>query len=99
MQQATEMDKAGDYAGALRLYSIALESFVSVMKYERNDKIKNTLRGKVRRSLLKYFKLTFNQISDYMERAEQLKVLVNGGALPTHVSLPPPSSVSLYLQL
>jgi len=77
VQQATDFDKAGNYNEALRLYSLALESFVSVMKYEKNDKIKNSLRPKV---------------AAYMERAEQLKVIMMGGPPPTHVSLPPPTS-------
>jgi len=79
VQQATEKDKLGDHKEALRLYSLALESFVSVMRYEKNDKIKIALRPK---------------IAAYMERAEQLKVLIAGSGSPSHVSLPPPTATS-----
>ncbi len=47
VQQAVARDHNGDYKGALHFYSSALESFVSVLKYEKNERVKATLKAKV----------------------------------------------------
>lgn len=58
INQATAADAEGRTREAIRLYSLGLESLLSVLKFERNERIVNTLRARVR---------------EYMARAEQLK--------------------------
>lgn len=57
-RQATEADAAGRNEEAYRLYDTAIEYFLTAIKYEKNDKMKESMRKKV---------------SEYLERAEQLK--------------------------
>jgi hypothetical protein len=89
VQTAAQHDAAGNYQEAVRLYSLALDAFLSVLKMERNPRIVETLKGKV---------------VDYMNRAEELKALIvkqqssstrggGGGGLttdPTSLVLPSP---------
>jgi vacuolar protein-sorting-associated protein 4 len=65
VQQATEKDNAKDYPEALRLYQLALEYFMTAMKYEKNEKCKQTIRAK---------------LAEYIARAEKLKEFVEKGA-------------------
>ncbi|KAL7980397.1 hypothetical protein Chor_014726 [Crotalus horridus] len=58
---AVKKDQEGDMTTALSLYSKALEYFVPALRYEQNAQRKEAIRSKV---------------SDYISRAEQLKVLV-----------------------
>jgi len=58
VQQATEKDAAKDYAEAFRLYSLSLEYFMTALKYEKNDRNKQTIRQKVQ---------------EYISRAEKIK--------------------------
>jgi len=58
VQQATEKDAAKEYAEAFRLYQLSLEYFMTALKYEKNERAKQTIRGKV---------------EEYMNRAEKLK--------------------------
>lgn len=58
VQQATEKDTAKEYAEAFRLYQLSLEYFMTALKYEKNEKCKQTIRQKV---------------VEYMNRAEKLK--------------------------
>lgn len=58
VQQATEKDNAKEYEEAFRLYQISLEYFMTALKYEKSDKVKQTIKGKV---------------IEYMDRAEKLK--------------------------
>jgi len=58
---ACENDKKGNYREAVRGYSLALEAFLSVLKMEKNDRIKSQLKEKV---------------AEYMNRAEYLKELI-----------------------
>ena len=57
-KQATEADAAGRNEEAYRLYDTAIEYFLTAIKYEKNDKMKESMRKKV---------------TEYLERAEQLK--------------------------
>eukprot|EP01112_Ceratiomyxa_fruticulosa_P008957 TRINITY_DN232_c0_g1_i1.p1 TRINITY_DN232_c0_g1~~TRINITY_DN232_c0_g1_i1.p1 ORF type:complete len:440 (+),score=107.82 TRINITY_DN232_c0_g1_i1:271-1590(+) len=56
--QATEADNAKNYQEAFRLYSLSLEYFMTALKYEKNEKSKQTIRAKT---------------VEYMERAEKLR--------------------------
>eukprot|EP01112_Ceratiomyxa_fruticulosa_P018888 TRINITY_DN6106_c0_g1_i1.p1 TRINITY_DN6106_c0_g1~~TRINITY_DN6106_c0_g1_i1.p1 ORF type:complete len:378 (+),score=67.66 TRINITY_DN6106_c0_g1_i1:196-1329(+) len=58
---ACEHDRKGNYREAVRGYSLALEAFLSVLKMEKNDRVKNQLKEKV---------------VEYMNRAEYLKELI-----------------------
>jgi len=62
VQQATEKDTAKDYQEAFRLYQLSLEYFMTAMKYEKNDKCKQTIKSKV---------------VEYMQRAEKIKELLD----------------------
>ncbi|KAL8196943.1 UNVERIFIED_CONTAM: Serine/threonine-protein kinase ulk3 [Gekko kuhli] len=59
--EAVKKDQEGDYSAALSLYSKALEYFVPALRYEVDVRRKEAIRAKV---------------SQYISRAEQLKVLV-----------------------
>ncbi|KAH7085461.1 vacuolar protein sorting-associated protein-like protein VPS4 [Paraphoma chrysanthemicola] len=58
VKKAIETDTAGDYEKAYQLYYSALELFMLALKWEKNQKSKDMIRGKV---------------AEYMERAEKLK--------------------------
>jgi len=58
VQEATQKDSQKEYGEALRLYQQSLEYFIAALKYEKNEKCKQTIRQKV---------------TEYMDRAEQLK--------------------------
>jgi vacuolar protein-sorting-associated protein 4 len=58
VKKATEQDTAGDYAEAYKSYTNALELFMLALKWEKNAKSKEIVRGKV---------------TEYMNRAEKLK--------------------------
>ncbi|XP_053128760.1 serine/threonine-protein kinase ULK3 isoform X2 [Hemicordylus capensis] len=62
VMEAVEKDQAGDASAALSLYSKALEYFVPALRYEIDARRKEAIRSKV---------------SQYISRAEQLKVLVS----------------------
>lgn len=59
IEQAVKADDGKDYAEALRMYTLGIEHFLLVLKYEKNESVKNTLRPKV---------------AEYMSRAEHIKV-------------------------
>lgn len=59
--QATEADQAQKYDEAFRLYQLSLQYFQTALKYEKNDKVKQTIRSK---------------IVEYISRAEQLKEML-----------------------
>jgi len=65
VQQATEKDAAKDYQEAFRLYQLSLEYFMTALKYEKNQKCKQTIQQKV---------------IEYMNRAEKLKEFLEKGA-------------------
>ncbi|EGC39473.1 hypothetical protein DICPUDRAFT_45187 [Dictyostelium purpureum] len=74
IQQAVAMDSVLNYQEALRLYLTGLDAFMSALKVEKNDRVKQTLKLKM---------------SEYMNRAEELKVLIKKGHIApaiTHVS-------------
>jgi len=56
--QATELDSKKEYAEAFQKYQLALEYFMTALKYEKNEKCKQTIRVKV---------------EEYIARAEKLK--------------------------
>ena len=58
IEQAIKADDKKDYAEALRLYTLGIEHFLLVLRYEKNESVKRTLRPKV---------------ADYMSRAEHIK--------------------------
>ena len=58
VQKAVENDTAGEYEKAYSLYYQSLELFLLALKWEKNQKSKDIIRGKV---------------GEYMERAEKLK--------------------------
>jgi len=58
VQQATERDAAKDYPEAFRLYQLSLEYFMTALKYEKNERSKQTIRAK---------------LEEYISRAETLK--------------------------
>jgi len=60
--QAIKEDQEKNYVEAYQLYERALEFFVTGLKYEKNERTKETLRKK---------------IAEYMDRAEQLKSVVH----------------------
>ncbi|PRP78981.1 hypothetical protein PROFUN_11446 [Planoprotostelium fungivorum] len=62
VQQATEKDNAKEYPEALRLYQLSLEYFMTAIKYEKNPRMKQTIKDKV---------------MEYMTRAEKLKTLID----------------------
>jgi vacuolar protein-sorting-associated protein 4 len=64
VKKAADEDKAGNYKEAFRLYSLALEYFMTSMKYEKNEKRKATIRAKT---------------AEYIERAEQIKEIIDSG--------------------
>jgi vacuolar protein-sorting-associated protein 4 len=58
VKRAIESDTAGEYEKAYQTYYSALELFMLALKWEKNPKSKEMIRGKV---------------AEYMERAEKLK--------------------------
>lgn len=60
--QATEADQQQKYDEAFRLYNLSLQYFQTALKYEKNEKIKQTIRAK---------------LEEYINRAEQLKEMLN----------------------
>lgn len=82
INQATAADAEGRLREAIRLYSLGLESLLSVLKYERNERITGTLRVRVR---------------EYMARAEQLKAQILAAEAPSpSLALPtPPASLPI----
>lgn len=55
---ATKLDTASKYNEAQQSYQIAIEYFLLAIKYEKNKKLQETIRGK---------------IQEYLERAEKIK--------------------------
>jgi vacuolar protein-sorting-associated protein 4 len=60
---AITMDKAGDYDKSLNLYKAAIEYFMLGLKYDTNPASKSNIS---------------NRCKGYMERAEQLKNIIDG---------------------
>lgn len=60
-REATDLDKAEKYEEALPLYQRSIEYFLSAMKYDKNDRSKETIR---------------NKCMEYLDRAEKLKVYI-----------------------
>jgi len=62
VKQAAQEDQNQNYPESLRLYSLSLEYFITALKYEKNEKRKETIRAKT---------------MEYMERAEQIKNILD----------------------
>lgn len=60
--QATEADQAQKFDDAFRLYQLSLQYFQTALKYEKNERIKQTIKGK---------------LEEYITRAEQLKEMLD----------------------
>jgi len=60
--QATEADQAQKYDEAFKLYQLSLQYFQTALKYEKNDRIKQTIKSK---------------LEEYITRAEQLKDMLD----------------------
>jgi vacuolar protein-sorting-associated protein 4 len=60
---AIELDHQGKYDEALSLYERSLDHFLFAIKYEKNPKVKERL---------------IEKFDDYMQRAERLKIHLNG---------------------
>ncbi|OAJ40104.1 hypothetical protein BDEG_23877 [Batrachochytrium dendrobatidis JEL423] len=58
VKKATEEDGKGNFEEAYKLYTNSLEYFMTAMKYEKNDKLKESIRKK---------------FTEYLDRAEKLK--------------------------
>ena len=58
VKKATEQDTLKNYAEAYKLYQNSLEYFLTAIKYEKNEKLKDSIRTK---------------FTEYLERAEKLK--------------------------
>lgn len=64
-KRATDEDTKGNYEQAYRLYCHCIETFMCAVKYERNEKIKASLRAKA---------------DEYLTRAEELQKAIGRGA-------------------
>ncbi|KAI3640047.1 hypothetical protein MIR68_000925 [Amoeboaphelidium protococcarum] len=62
VNKAIEQDQKEQYEEALRLYMHSLEYFLAAIKYEKNDRVKESIRKKM---------------SEYLDRAEKLKELTS----------------------
>ncbi|KAI9206679.1 P-loop containing nucleoside triphosphate hydrolase protein [Polychytrium aggregatum] len=62
VKRATEEDGKGNFQEAYKLYLNSLEYFTTAMKYEKNEKIKQSIRGK---------------FTEYLDRAEKLKAFLS----------------------
>ncbi|KAF2869194.1 P-loop containing nucleoside triphosphate hydrolase protein [Massariosphaeria phaeospora] len=62
VKKAIETDTAGEYEKAYQMYYSSLELFMLALKWEKNQKSKEMIRGKV---------------AEYMDRAEKLKTHLN----------------------
>ncbi|KAI9097183.1 P-loop containing nucleoside triphosphate hydrolase protein [Phlyctochytrium arcticum] len=58
VKKATDEDGKGNFAEAYKLYQNSLEYFMTAMKYEKNERLKESIRKK---------------FTEYLERAEKLK--------------------------
>jgi vacuolar protein-sorting-associated protein 4 len=68
VRDAVEKDKAADYPSAFKLYMSALDHFTIYLKYEKNPMMQQTIKAK---------------FTEYLERAEELKRLIDGEAATT----------------
>ncbi|KAI9295988.1 AAA-domain-containing protein [Neoconidiobolus thromboides FSU 785] len=62
VKKATEEDNKGNFEEAYKLYLSSLDYFIHAIRYERNERLKQTLNEKC---------------GEYMERAENLKVYLD----------------------
>ncbi|KAI9164243.1 Vacuolar protein sorting-associated protein 4 [Blastocladiella emersonii ATCC 22665] len=58
VKRATELDAEGNYDEAYKAYQNALDYFMTALKYEKNERVKESIRKK---------------FTEYLERAEKLK--------------------------
>ena len=65
--KAVQLDEAGEYEKALPQYKLALEYFLTALKYETNKAVKDQIMIRV---------------NGYMKRAEELKGALSGATKP-----------------
>ena len=65
VREAVEKDKGADYPAAFKLYMSALDHFTVYLKYEKNPMMHQTIKAK---------------FTEYLERAEELKKLIDAEA-------------------
>ncbi|KAJ3058458.1 Vacuolar protein sorting-associated protein 4, partial [Podochytrium sp. JEL0797] len=75
VKKATEEDAAGNYEEAYKLYQSSLEYFMMAMKYEKNEKLKETIRKKFTEYLDRAEKL-----KDFLQKKEKKKPVVAGSS-------------------
>jgi len=63
VKDAVEKDKEGNYPQALKLYMSALDNFTVYLKYEKNPRMQDAVKAK---------------FTEYLERAEEIKALIDG---------------------
>ena len=63
VKEAVREDQGGEYEAAFKLYLTALEHFGVYLKYEKNARMAETVRGKYK---------------EYLERAEELQKIARG---------------------
>jgi len=68
VKKATEADAKEQYEDAYKLYQNALDYFMTAMKYEKNERVKESIRKK---------------FTEYLERAEKLKEHLNAKQVKT----------------
>eukprot|EP00052_Salpingoeca_macrocollata_P004697 m.42995 g.42995 ORF g.42995 m.42995 type:complete len:435 (-) comp14392_c0_seq1:298-1602(-) len=62
VKKAAEEDRAENYEEALRLYEGALDYFITALKYDKNERSRESIRKKC---------------GEYLERAEKIKTFIN----------------------
>ncbi|KAJ3086100.1 Vacuolar protein sorting-associated protein 4 [Quaeritorhiza haematococci] len=62
VKKATDEDSKGNFEEAYKLYQNSLEYFMAAMKYEKNERLKDSIRKK---------------FTEYLDRAEKLKEYIN----------------------
>jgi vacuolar protein-sorting-associated protein 4 len=77
VKRATEEDTNENFEEAYKLYQNALEYFMTAMKYEKNDKLKESIRKKFTEYLDRAEKL-----KDYLAKNPKKKPIKEGGIIP-----------------
>lgn len=70
VKKATEQDTQGNFEEAYKLYQNSLEYFMTALKYEKNEKLKESIRKK---------------FTEYLERAEKLKEYLANERKPSKI--------------
>ncbi|KAJ3383171.1 Vacuolar protein sorting-associated protein 4 [Lobulomyces angularis] len=73
VRKATEEDAKGNFEEAYKLYQNSLEYFLTAMKYEKNEKVKESVRKKFTEYLDRAEKL-----KEYLQKTNKKKAIPNG---------------------